>query len=660
MAVLPNFIALQRIIETLWNHPAKGEGVQISYAENNLYIFSFSNDSARDWVLENEPWHMFNKPLILRIWEPNMQKLDFDFAHLPIWIHLYNVPLELYTQYGLSYIASALGKPISMDSFTASKTILHFAKVCVEVDVKKKIPDSVEQDHPEPSDSHSEVVTVSHPPIHSDHTPKDNLTSSSIMLHAKENSPINKSSSPLSDESAPMKTLSQPLLSPTKDKKSSPSFLKRGRERPLKVKTKVPLKGSANRIEILSSIDEKSPNAEIQPEKSRLAVSRVVNLLKELKTTKKEHLVKSKIPVDKIETSKSSSQNFGCFGKKELTFLSSTLLIKVSLSSANSIIFLSSSLPFMAETMALSEEAENQFLKQKAKINWIKEGDKCSKFFHSVIASNNKRDTIRVLIDYQGKRLESFDQMATEVLEFFKMQLGSADPNVKHTDIQFLKNLLHYDMPTELSTDLIRTVSNEEIKEALFSQGNDKTPGPDGNSIDPKVQNPNIVKDYKLISCCSVLYKIITKILVKRLTMLLPEIITPNQSAFVKGRYIIDNTLLAQELVKGYGRKLISPRCALKINLQKAFDSLSWEFISYILKAIVLPNIFISWIECCFTEARYSISLNGSLVGYFKGQRGLRQGDPLSPTLFMLAMNILSKTLNLATAAKGIFGYHPK
>ncbi|XP_039062870.1 secreted RxLR effector protein 78-like [Hibiscus syriacus] len=134
------------------------------------------------------------------------------------------------------------------------------------------------------------------------------------------------------------------------------------------------------------------------------------------------------------------------------------------------------------------------------------------------------------------------------------------------------------------------------------------------------------------------------------MTKLLPDIISLNQTAFVRGRTIIDNTLLAQELVKGYGRKNISPRCALKVDLQKAFDCLHWDFISAILIAIGLPNIFTNWIEACYKEARYSISLNGSLIGYFKGQRGVRQGDPLSPILFVLAMNILSEILNIAAA----------
>ncbi|KAE8687162.1 hypothetical protein F3Y22_tig00111022pilonHSYRG00164 [Hibiscus syriacus] len=175
----------------------------------------------------------------------------------------------------------------------------------------------------------------------------------------------------------------------------------------------------------------------------------------------------------------------------------------------------------------------------------------------------------------------------------------------------------------------------------------------------PKVPNPSKVKDFRPISCCSVIYKSITKILVKRLTSLIPGIISLNQTALIKGMSIVDNTLLAQELVRGYGRKIISPRCSLMIDLQKAFDTLHWDFIYTVLKALNLPQRFINCTEACFTKARFSISFNGSLIGCFKGTRGIRQGDPLSPILFVISMNVLSSLLNFVVA-KELFSYHPK
>ncbi|XP_039059914.1 uncharacterized protein LOC120203808 [Hibiscus syriacus] len=141
LGAAPNLLSLQRAIEKLWN---KGAHVQVSLAGNNLYIFSFNSDDARDWVLKNGQWHIFNKPLILQKWEPNLQRLNFELTRLPLWFHLYNVPLDLYSREGLSYIASALGVPLTMDSIIASKTMLEYAKVCIEVGAKENLPETID------------------------------------------------------------------------------------------------------------------------------------------------------------------------------------------------------------------------------------------------------------------------------------------------------------------------------------------------------------------------------------------------------------------------------------------------------------------------------------------------------------------------------------
>ena len=89
-------------------------------ARINLFIIQFPNCATRDRVLENGPWHIQNKPLIVRKWEPSMRSLEFNMARLPIWLHLSNIPLELFTQRGISYIASAVRNPLYMDRITAN------------------------------------------------------------------------------------------------------------------------------------------------------------------------------------------------------------------------------------------------------------------------------------------------------------------------------------------------------------------------------------------------------------------------------------------------------------------------------------------------------------------------------------------------------------
>ena len=93
--------------------------------------------------------------------------------------------------------------------------------------------------------------------------------------------------------------------------------------------------------------------------------------------------------------------------------------------------------------------------------------------------------------------------------------------------------------------------------------------------------------------------------------------------------------------------------------MQKAFDTLDWKFILDILEVLKIPNQFVNWIRSCVTGARFSISINGGLVRYFKGARGVRQDDPLSPYIFVIAINVLSKMLDIA-ASHVLFNFHPK
>ena len=95
-------------------------------------------------MLEGGPCNIQNIPLIVRKWEPDMESLDFNMKKLPIWIHLRNVPLELFTKNGLSYLASAVGNPLYMDRITENKQRLAFAKICVEVDALSTIPRVIE------------------------------------------------------------------------------------------------------------------------------------------------------------------------------------------------------------------------------------------------------------------------------------------------------------------------------------------------------------------------------------------------------------------------------------------------------------------------------------------------------------------------------------
>lgn len=120
----------------------------------------------------------------------------------------------------------------------------------------------------------------------------------------------------------------------------------------------------------------------------------------------------------------------------------------------------------------------------------------------------------------------------------------------------------------------------------------------------------------------------------------------------------MENVLSATELVKDYHNPTISPRCAMKIDISKAFDSVQWDFVLNTLLALGFPLMFVHWIKLCITTPSFSVQVNGELAGYFQSKRGLRQGCSLSPYLFVICMNVLSSRMDKAAMDK-CFDCHP-
>nr|GEW85681.1 RNA-directed DNA polymerase, eukaryota, reverse transcriptase zinc-binding domain protein [Tanacetum cinerariifolium] len=157
---------------------------------------------------------------------------------------------------------------------------------------------------------------------------------------------------------------------------------------------------------------------------------------------------------------------------------------------------------------------------------------------------------------------------------------------------------------------------------------------------------------FRPISLIGIQYKIIAKILANRLAKVIDKIISKEQSAFIAGRQILDGPLILTEIIKWY--KIRKKKFLIfKVDFEKAFDSISWKFFDHILVKLGFGQKWCSWIKACLISSRVSILVNGSLTSEFFINRGLRQGDPLSPFLFILFMEGLHN--NLADAVtKGL------
>lgn len=121
---------------------------------------------------------------------------------------------------------------------------------------------------------------------------------------------------------------------------------------------------------------------------------------------------------------------------------------------------------------------------------------------------------------------------------------------------------------------------------------------------------------------------------------------------------LLENVLLATELVKDYHKPSVTSRAAIKLDISKAFDTVSWSFIEDTLRAMRYLDLFVTWIMRCIDTAAFSFAVNGEIEGFFSSSRGIRQVCSLSPYLYVIINNVLSKLLNRA-AANDQIGFHP-
>lgn len=249
--------------------------------------------------------------------------------------------------------------------------------------------------------------------------------------------------------------------------------------------------------------------------------------------------------------------------------------------------------------------AEESFFLQKSRVTWFAEGDSNTNYFHRMADSRKSINTITTLYDENGLQIENQQGITDHCVDFFTNLLGDG-PGPNMLEQEDLNLLLSYRCSPAQAAAFDKMFTDEEIKTVFFSLPRNKASGPDGFPAEffveswsvigaevtaavreffisgrllkqwnattlvliPKTTNASTTSDFRPISCLNTMYKVISRLLTNRLQLFLSNVISSSQSAFLPGRLLTENVLLATEMVHGYNWRNISPRGMLKVDLK--------------------------------------------------------------------------------------------
>jgi hypothetical protein len=283
---------------------------------------------------------------------------------------------------------------------------------------------------------------------------------------------------------------------------------------------------------------------------------------------------------------------------------------------------------------------------QRSRVSWLKEGDRNTRFFHQKAVWRARKNKVKKLKDDDGVWKEVPTDMERMATTYFQ-ELFTRDPSLNS---EALLAMTQAKVTTEMNYDLCEDFTDDEISDALFQIGPLKAPGVDGfparfyqrnwgtikaeviNAVKlffvtghipegvndtaiiliPKNEQPETLKDFRPISLCTVIYKVIAKCMVNRLRPLLDEIVSMNQSAFIPGRPITDNALVAFECLHFIEQNTNVDKnfCAYKLDLSKACDRVDWDFLKKMMQRLGFSHRWVDWIMACATSVRYQVKFN--------------------------------------------------
>ena len=329
-------------------------------------------------------------------------------------------------------------------------------------------------------------------------------------------------------------------------------------------------------------------------------------------------------------------------------------------------------------------EQEELKWRQWAKEDWLRDRDRNTKYFHASATQRQRQNRVDNIVDRLGRTSATQAEVELAFVDYFKDIFTSSQPY----NIDDCTDAIKGRLTSSLKVGFTTTYTEEELYSALMQMAPLKAPGLDGFLADfyqqnwstvgtevckvilhflngskleeninetqialiPKKVAPSSVFDFKPISLCNVSYKIIAKVLANRLKLVLSHVISTNQGAFIPGRLITDNIVAAYETLHSMHTRMWSKvgYMGIKLNMSKAYDRVEWSFLEAMMRKMDFSKEWINLIMVCVSSVSYAILVNGQPSGKIKPTRGIRQGDPLSPYLFLLCAKALSALLTRA------------
>ena len=332
------------------------------------------------------------------------------------------------------------------------------------------------------------------------------------------------------------------------------------------------------------------------------------------------------------------------------------------------------------------EKMDGILLRSRAK--WAVQGEKVSKYFCGLEKRHYISKQMFKLIDDDGLTISKTEEMVEKTRTFYEQLYKKREVE----DISLNEYVKLPKLDETEANSLEGLITFEEAGTALRNMNNGKSPGTDGFTVEffkffwidighfvvrsinegfknkkmsttqregvivciPKGDKPReYLKNWRPISLLNVVYKIGSSSIANRIKNVLPKIINEDQSGFVQGRYIGDNIRLLYDIIH-YLQEKKMPGLLVSIDFEKAFDSIDWSFMMNVLKSFGFGNDLIQWISAFYKDIKSTVIVNGQISQHFQVERGCRQGDPISPYLFILCAEVLACKIREDKEIKGI------